>query len=147
VLLYLDLCCLNRPFDDQAQARVALETKSVLIILDSISESAHDLCDSMILRMENSRNSHEDCQAYVAGFLDRATTSVPDSPALKQRAAELRALGFGVFDAYHTACAEVAGCGCLVTCDDHFLKVAKRNAGQIKVRVVDPIRLAGEVGF
>jgi hypothetical protein len=28
--IYLDLCCVNRPFDDQHQARVRLEAEAVL---------------------------------------------------------------------------------------------------------------------
>jgi len=31
--IYLDVCCLNRPFDDQTQARIRLEAEAVLIIL------------------------------------------------------------------------------------------------------------------
>jgi len=31
--IYLDACCLNRPFDDQSQPRVHLESEAVLIIL------------------------------------------------------------------------------------------------------------------
>ena len=32
----MDLCCLNRPFDDQSQARVALESQAVVLILEKI---------------------------------------------------------------------------------------------------------------
>ena len=31
--LYLDICCLKRPFDDQAQPRVRIETEAVLGLL------------------------------------------------------------------------------------------------------------------
>ena len=31
--IYLDACCLNRPFDDQAQDRVRLEAEAVVLIL------------------------------------------------------------------------------------------------------------------
>jgi hypothetical protein len=31
--VYLDVCCLNRPFDDQQQDRVHLEAEAVLLIL------------------------------------------------------------------------------------------------------------------
>jgi len=31
--VYLDVCCLNRPYDDQAQPRIHLEAEAVLIIL------------------------------------------------------------------------------------------------------------------
>lgn len=27
-LIYLDVCCLNRPFDDQTQERIGLEAKA-----------------------------------------------------------------------------------------------------------------------
>ena len=31
--VYMDVCCLNRPFDDQQQDRVHLEAEAVLLIL------------------------------------------------------------------------------------------------------------------
>jgi len=66
---------------------------------------------------------------------------------IDKRAVELRKLGFKEFDAYHIAAAEMAGCDCLVTCDDNFLKAARRNAAKIGVTVTDPIRLVSEVAF
>ena len=32
--IYLDVCCFNRPFDDQLQDRVHLESEAVLSILN-----------------------------------------------------------------------------------------------------------------
>jgi hypothetical protein len=34
VKIYLDVSCLNRPFDDQGQVRIRLETEAVTIILE-----------------------------------------------------------------------------------------------------------------
>jgi hypothetical protein len=34
--IYLDTCCLNRPFDDQRQARIRLESEAVTLILEKI---------------------------------------------------------------------------------------------------------------
>ena len=31
--IYLDVCCLNRPFDDQRQDHIRLEAEAVLLIL------------------------------------------------------------------------------------------------------------------
>ncbi|MDF2439948.1 MAG: hypothetical protein JWN98_932 [Abditibacteriota bacterium] len=31
--IYLDVCCLKRPFDDQGQDRIHLESEAVLLIL------------------------------------------------------------------------------------------------------------------
>ena len=33
-LIYLDVCCLNRPFDDQTQERIRLEAEAVMLIFN-----------------------------------------------------------------------------------------------------------------
>lgn len=37
--IYLDTCCLNRPFDDQTQERIRLESEAVLAILSRIEKA------------------------------------------------------------------------------------------------------------
>jgi len=37
--LYLDVCCLNRPFDDQSQDRIRLEAEAVRVILNALPRS------------------------------------------------------------------------------------------------------------
>ena len=44
--IYLDVCCLNRPFDDQTQGRIHLEAESILTILS--------LCEMRNWRLLNS---------------------------------------------------------------------------------------------
>ncbi len=34
--IYLDVCCLNRPFDDQTQDRIHLEAETILTIMKFI---------------------------------------------------------------------------------------------------------------
>jgi len=34
--IYLDACCLNRPFDEQSQERIRMEAEAVLIILNHL---------------------------------------------------------------------------------------------------------------
>ena len=48
--LYLDVCCLKRPFDDQTQPRIRMETEAVLSLLAEgavqftlVRSVAHDL--------------------------------------------------------------------------------------------------------
>ena len=44
IRLYLDLCCFNRPFDDQSQTRVRLETEAKLALQEHVrSEAAQRL--------------------------------------------------------------------------------------------------------
>ena len=37
MLVYMDLCCFNRPFDDQSQPRIYLETEAKLFIQRKIN--------------------------------------------------------------------------------------------------------------
>ncbi|BAZ26615.1 hypothetical protein NIES4073_75230 [Kalymmatonema gypsitolerans NIES-4073] len=42
-LIYLDVCCLNRPFNDQTQERIRLEAEAVFIILANY-DALHIAC-------------------------------------------------------------------------------------------------------
>ena len=35
--IYMDVCCLNRPFDDQTKAKILIESDAVLAILSKCS--------------------------------------------------------------------------------------------------------------
>jgi predicted nucleic acid-binding protein len=143
----MDLCCLNRPFDDQSQARVALESHAIILILESIDRGKHALCSSAALVVENNLSPKIQVRLEIDALLDRAEIWIAHDKTVDERAIELRKLGFKEFDAYHLAAAESAGCDRLVTCDDRFLKAASRNAAKIGVTVMDPVRFASEGAF
>ncbi|WP_256973513.1 hypothetical protein [Nostoc sp. T09] len=50
--IYLDACCLNRPFDDQTQSRIALETQAILTILSQCQSGIWRLIASAALDAE-----------------------------------------------------------------------------------------------
>ncbi|MDR1811691.1 MAG: hypothetical protein LBQ87_02590, partial [Candidatus Fibromonas sp.] len=58
--IYLDNCCYNRPFDDQSDIIIRLETEAKLFIQQKVKENALELVWSFILDYENSRNPFED---------------------------------------------------------------------------------------
>jgi predicted nucleic acid-binding protein len=143
----VDLCCLNRPFDDQSHARVALESQAVVLILEKVDRGQHALCNPAALVVENSLCPKIQVRLEIETLLDHADIWIAHDKAIEKRAVDLRKLGFKEFDAYHIAAAEMAGCDRLVTCDDDFLKAARRNAAKIGVTVTDPIRFVSEVAF
>jgi hypothetical protein len=53
--IYLDMCCLKRPFDDQSQPRIRLETEAALALLAAESATV-DYIRSAALRLENRQN-------------------------------------------------------------------------------------------
>jgi predicted nucleic acid-binding protein len=61
------------------------------------------------------------------------------------RALQLEALGFGAVDALHLACAESTKADVLLTTDDGLLRLAARFAGQLRVRVANPVTWLSEV--
>jgi hypothetical protein len=38
-LIYMDVCCFNRPFDDLRQERIRLEAEAVMLILERFQKS------------------------------------------------------------------------------------------------------------
>lgn len=49
MLIYLDNCSFNRPFDDQSQIRIRIETEAKLYIQENIVSGKLQLCWSYIL--------------------------------------------------------------------------------------------------
>lgn len=50
--IYLDACCLNRPFDDQRQARVRLEAEAISLILQKLHQREWEWISSDVLVYE-----------------------------------------------------------------------------------------------
>jgi hypothetical protein len=142
--VYLDMCCLKRPFDDQAQPRIRLESEAVLALLGSSGQeveflraAAHDL--------ENQQNPLPVRAGRVRQWLE-ALPSMPLVDAeLIRRTRELLALGFKNFDAIHLASAELGGADVFASCDDRLLAAASRHAAVLRVRVINPVILAKEI--
>lgn len=86
---YLDLCCLNRPFDEQHQPRVRLETEAVLglIQLSILGELWWVTSDA--LELESSQNPDTDRRGEVDLLLRTATTRVAVGLQERQRGRDL----------------------------------------------------------
>ena len=137
--LYLDICCLNRPFDEQSQERVRLESEAVVYVLASIQGGKNRLVGSTILDFENSRNVNIDRQNRVRRVLELAKTYVEIGEQESHRAMAIAAMGFHANDAMHIACAESGGASYLLTTDDGFLRKGTRYKANLEVEIFNPI--------
>ena len=131
--VYLDMCCLKRPFDDQSDARIQLESLAVDTILQMCGAGQHELVTSDALRFENSRNPNAQRREFAEASLALASQDQPHSVAVEQRAAVWQNAGVGLLDALHLASAEVASAEVFATCDDVLLKRAARVTAQLRV--------------
>lgn len=137
--IYLDSCCLCRPFDDHAVDRNRLESEAVLAILRHVHQGEWELAGSEALLLESAAILSEEKRAQVEGLASLQTRFVRIGEAEDERMAYLNSLGFNPMDALHIACAESAGCDIFLTTDDRLRKTAQRHASVLKVRVDNPL--------
>lgn len=136
--LYLDLCCYNRPFDDQSQMRVRLETEAKLQIQALAKQKLVALVWSYVLDYENSRNPIASRQESIALWRDIASHRVLGDTRVLNLGEEIAAnYEIKGFDALHIACALTAKADFLVTTDDQLLRKLKNAA--LEIRVIPPV--------
>ena len=142
--VYLDNCCYNRPYDNQAQVRISLESQAKLHVQDLIREEKLELASSYTLTYENSRNPYEIRRRAIQQFLEDHTTVYVDESFSEQVSAlakEIMSTGVKTADAHHAASAIIAKCDYLLTTDDRLLKYKTD-----RIRIVDPIDFIQETG-
>ena len=136
--LYLDVCCWNRPFDDQSQNRVRLEAEAVLSILEMAQSHEAEIVGTDIIDEELSELPDNERREKVELLLTLVSSQISLTPAIEQRAIELQKQNISSFDALHLASAENAQADYFLTTDDDLLRKAKR-AG-LKVKIENPVK-------
>lgn len=137
--LYLDNCCYNRPFDDQTQLKILLETQAKLQVQKEIKAEKYKLVWSYILDYENGKNPFEEKRRAISLWKDIAEEYVTESEPLLQLAETLAEQGVKTYDALHIACAAVSGCDYYLTTDRKLLRAKVPG-----LRILDPIQFVVE---
>lgn len=127
--VYLDLCCFNRPYDDQTQGRIRLETEAKLILQQKVRDAECELVWSSILDFENSKNPFEEHMMAIHQWRKLAVRVVVAYKGVLDRARFIMTFGVGEFDALHVACAIEGNAGIFVTTDDRLLKRLRQMGG------------------
>ena len=140
--IYLDNCCFNRPFDDQSQIRIRLESEAKLAIQDDILEGKFKLVWSYILDAENSANPFEERKRPIKDWEQYAIITIKETPSILEKAKRLIQLGLRSKDALHISCAVSAGCNYFLTTDDQVLDKGKLIED---IAVADPVSFIREV--
>ena len=136
MLIYLDICCFNRPFDDQSDLIVRLQTEAKLHVQERIREGVLSLIWSAIMDVENSANPDVNRKVAIADWKQLGIVDVAVSKYVEEMAETLSRIGVKPMDALHVACAIEAHAECFLTTDNALLrKMAKHD----KIRVVDPV--------
>ncbi len=123
--IYLDNCCLGRPFDNQNFPRIFVETQATLFIQDKIRAGKIELATSHILHYENGQCKNEIRKESVSDFM-RTYSKIHIDMNYGERVLNLSekiiSTGIKPKDAYHLASALIAECDYFLSTDDRLLK-------------------------
>ena len=141
--VYLDMCCYNRPYDDQSQIKVSLETQAKLHIQDLIQKKRLELVTSYMLRYECGQNPYEMRRRAIMQFVDMHTMAyvgLERKDEIESMAVEIMNTGVKFKDACHVASAIYAECEYFISTD---IRLLKYNTQEIKM--VTPMEFITEM--
>lgn len=138
--IYLDACCINRPFDDQTQTRIRLESEAVLIILERIKNSDWVWVNSEVLFTEIEQTPDEERRTRVLFLAAEAQETIELAMEDLQRAKQLEQFGFKGMDALHIACAERSRCEVFLSTDNRLLQTAAKRKNDLMIQVMNPLK-------
>ncbi len=142
--IYLDNCCYNRPFDDQTQERIHLESEAILTVLQRGQSGIYKIIGSDVLELEMNRMRDVIKKQRVKDLYKVSDMHIPYTEEIKQRANEIRKQSnIKTFDSLHIAAAESGAVDILLTTDDKLEKMSERL--DLKVKVMNPLKFAWEV--
>lgn len=141
--VYLDVCCLNRPFDDLTQERVQFESDAILAILSRCQAGQWVLVSSEAVDLEVLKIPNSDKLKKVLALLSVAGEKLTLNEAAIKRASEFQKSGIKPMDSLHLAVAESSKVDVLLTTDDSFLRAANRM--NLNFTVANPVTWYMEV--
>ena len=130
---------MNRPFDEQTDERVILETEAILGIIDHC-ETDNDWCffSSDVLDDEISRIVHPIKKQKLLALYHSASTHIAINDTIIEQAKMYEQYGLCPFDSLHLACAEYARADVLLTTDKKFVRHANQST-ILQTRVANPL--------
>ena len=141
--IYLDNCCLNRPFDNQAEPRVHLEAEAIKTILSFIESGTWSLISSNVLIHEINKTANEKRRRNLHGINQMAVKYIEATKEIRERARYFESFGLQAFDAAHLACGE-KNSDIFLTVDGEFIKRANQIEG-LQVKIMNPLQWLEEV--
>ena len=141
--IYMDVCCLSRPFDDVSQNRVYLEAEAVSRIIFYCKKGRWILMASSIIDMEIGKIPDVDKFLKVVLLYAVAKERIKLTRCILDRAAVFQQSGLRPFDSVHLALAEASGANIFLTTDDRLLRAA--SGMELHIKIANPVSWLMEV--
>jgi len=140
--IYLDVCCLCRPFDDQKEGRIRLETAAVQEIIRRCADE-HIMVTSEAVTEELAQIPDIKKRLHVEKIVSGAKDHILLDEEIIARMREFIGLGGEAMDSLHIACAERAG-ATVITTDDGLITFFK-SCQHIRISIENPVTWLREV--
>ncbi|MCF7996825.1 MAG: PIN domain-containing protein [Chromatiaceae bacterium] len=135
--IYLDNCCFNRPFDDQSNQRVHLESEAIKAILSQFENGEWNLIVSDISQYEIANTPEPERRQKLQSLIKLAAIKITLTQEIRQRAKIFETTGIKAFDAMHLASAETHA-DIFLTVDDK-LHTKARILNDLRIDVSTPL--------
>jgi predicted nucleic acid-binding protein len=132
--VYLDICCFNRPYDDQTQLSIHLETLAKLFIQSKIYSSNLELAWSYMLDYENSFNKNIQKRNAIQKWKQLSVSDISETKEILSITHEIQKTGIHLKDAIHIAAAIESQADYFITVDKRVLKYTDE-----RIVICDPI--------
>lgn len=136
VRVYLDNCAFNRPFDDQGQIRIRLESEAKLYVQEKIKQGTIELIWSYILDLENAQNPYKERQRVIKRWQESAVTDIEENDQVIAMAKLYAKKGLKAKDALHLSCAIEGKANYFLTTDDKILRLEEKE-----IKIINPVNL------
>ena len=142
-MLFRSVCCLNRPFDDQTQDKIRIESDAMLAILSKCVSGEWQLLSSEVLdiEIENTQDQWKKSKVYELNKLAEDKIILNDK--IVKRALEFQNSGLKSFDSLHVASAEYSKADIFLTTDKKLLHTVERL--KLDLKTANPINWFMEV--
>ncbi|MDR3184208.1 MAG: hypothetical protein LBT49_02235 [Prevotellaceae bacterium] len=138
--LYLDSCAFNRPFDDQNQLKIKLETEAKLFIQQGILNNRYELVWSYILEYENNQNKFNDRRNAIHEWKHIAKIHCIENDKIIEYAKKLALKNIRTKDALHIACSVYTKADYLITTDRQLFNLRLND-----IKIVNPLTFINEL--
>ena len=135
--IYVDVCTLCRPYDDQSLMRIHLESDAFYLILQHVQNGNYTMIVSPVHSKEIEAIEDMRERLELTALLQKYGTNPScNFDEIRKRAEQLYTQRFGIADASHVAFAEATS-DVFITCDDKLLKKCQRSS--VKILAMGPI--------
>lgn len=141
--IYFDNCSLQRPFDNKSQLRIRIEAEAILSIIELIEEGRFELITSSVVEFELKKTPDPERISFGSKVLSLHSERICLSDKMINHAKEFERRNIKPIDALHLAIADIEKIDYLCTCDNRFLRGAKKIEN-LNTKVVSPIEFIEE---